>query len=356
MPNYNLLDQQAFATFKGTGTNKNGLSNGNIRYEKRSTEYVESLYISNTDGLIGVMDGTITNTEDGNILANEFNGEPADYVIYLDKSARPIRYLVHSLWDSLATNSALEPHPLFLNIDKEVWLRQMGFSETLLQEIDPVLVDIRKIGQDALIEQIARIRALFVGQQIDDESLQSVWDLETFLDGKKIAIVDEVKSSGNTLLIASQIIKSAFPKSRLCGVYWAVPPRVSWDYLMDGVPQSGFCASYVPVWYDANTSAGRGVDDIDPLYSAKSNSYVQRMGQFILSTPYHKPGTTERIYDFRSKQIREDLNLLTHRFKSGEVLFRPSPYRDYADFTSRASGLNGGISLVEFRKRINRLD
>src|SRR5579872_2790917 len=74
-----------------------------------STEYLLSEYASLTDGLIGRLDGTIPIrgadvikvTPEG-IRKEKQNLPSPSSVIYLDKSARPVRWLVDGLWDVLA--------------------------------------------------------------------------------------------------------------------------------------------------------------------------------------------------------------------------------------------------------------
>src|SRR3989344_8440513 len=116
-----------------------------VEGKKWTTEWTLSEYVKCTDGLIGKMDGTIPLRQsvvyvwDGDRLKEERRDlQPPTSVIYLDKSARPVAWLVRNLWPGLARVTGTEysdnqipprPREYFLNIDKNDWLARMDIPQ-----------------------------------------------------------------------------------------------------------------------------------------------------------------------------------------------------------------------------------
>ena len=115
-------------------------------------------------------------------ICGEKTGIPkADHVIYLDKSARPVSWLVDEFWDVFSDEE--RPQKTFLAIDRRLWLRTYhrdnveikerqnatpfvidagGNSKELASEVH---FDINKVPKEVL----AGIRALYVEGGIDTE-------------------------------------------------------------------------------------------------------------------------------------------------------------------------------------------
>lgn len=302
----------------------------------RKLQEIENGMINDTISLIEILDGRTH--ESNRLLSGERETTGSfDAALFLDKSARPVRQLTHGLWSELSQEK--EPAALFLNIDKRPWLKEMGFvdDETTNQEaIDPELVSLDKIDPALLHNELTRIRALYVDGHIDEDNLDAVWDRPTRLDGKKVAIIDEVRSSGNTLRIAMELLHRAIPEATFEGMWWSTPTIVTWD----GGEQNNFerqkAATIVPVWYDKSRESGRGIGDIDEYSSMKSPSRAQRIGLSILSAPERDADGNFASNRTLSAVIRRDLGRLATRFKNGELVrYVPSEELPDDEFDAR---------------------
>jgi hypothetical protein len=307
--------------------------------------------ILNVMNNIGVVDETIGDS--AKYTYSEFEGQPVDHAVYLDKSARPISALVDGLWDSLAEAGAKKPDSSFVNIDKEIWLQYMNVPASRFQNPKEEDYNFDNIDPSLLNDRINQLRAIYVQQDrlgdIDENNLDSCKNLPTTLDGKNVLIVDEVESSGYTLKIALELYKRAFPEAKFGTAYWVSPRKLSWSVTeKDGTETKEFASTWVPFWYDANTAFGRGIGDIDPVYSSHSTDIRTRIGRFLLSAPINQPteGGFEIIEDKRSQQTYDDLELLVERFKQRKVLYKPNP--DRKDYEQRAVSMNGLSSMSEF--------
>jgi len=318
-----------------------------------STEWVLSEYVKRTDGLIGKMDGTIPmiqqdiyTTREGELTAEKRDLKPPSSVIYLDKSARPVEWMVRELWPVLARvpdtpyaegKVPQKPKDYFLNIDKGDWLRRMGVPEEHIQDVPENLIDITKIDK----EHIARIRALYSTAKIDEDNIDDAWNNPTIFDGQHVMVVDEVKSSGKTLKLAQMLLSLAIPEATFSGEYWAKPLPV---FLNNGVEVDGRMQkkmAWVPVWYREDSPLGRGIGDRNedwPEITEKKGYPVSRyakLGRYVLSTPPHDENTDARISDKKARRIREDIKHMAVDLKFGRILYRPSqdrPTEDQSDF------------------------
>lgn len=163
---------------------------------ERSVKDIENGLIDDTLSLIDLLDGAETKSDRLLHGEREFFG-PFDAAMFLDKSGRPVRQLTHDLWKTV-TNKP-EPKSLFLNIDKRPWLKLMGYEdteETNLEDINPIEITLDKIDPDYLHRELSALRALYLTpadfEKVDENDLGSVWNMPTRLDGKTIAIIDEV--------------------------------------------------------------------------------------------------------------------------------------------------------------------
>jgi hypothetical protein len=301
--------------------------------EVRELKAIERSMVNDTGELVSIFDNT--NRESSHLFEGERISDTAfDAAIYLDKSARPVRKIVRGLWNEFS--DGIEPQAFFLNIDKRPWLAEMGFvdgeDDINLEDIPANLVSIDRMDPAYLRHALTRIRALYVDssallsieEQEDkniDESekdIEKVWSIPTRLDGKTVAIVDEVKSSGNTLRIALQLLRAAIPEANFEGVWWSDPGQVAWDI---GTKNMQKAAKFVPAWYSADNLDGRGVGDINEYRSSISPSKAQRIGRQILSAPLFdtETGTTVGVGKL-TKQVNQDIQTLVNRYKSGELV------------------------------------
>ncbi len=348
--------------------------------DKKENQKLLSTYLQCTDGLIGKLDGTIPLTKqtiysynpNENITEETKDLPPPQTVLYLDKSGRPISWLVNELWEQLARQPGTKfednqipqaPSTKFINIDKEDWLRMMGVPKQHIQDATEQELDFSKINP----QKITRIRALFSTYPITENNLEEAWKHPTSLDGQHVMILDEVKSSGMTLEIAKRLLAMAIPEATFSGQYWATPPRKA---LNNGMPVDGniqYSIEWVPVWYDAQTALGRGIGDREPYWpeiiesQGKEATRLSRIGRNILSTPPHNPNSSKLEPDKKSIRIRQDFHTMAQSLKEGKLLYIPSSDRpsttdeEFEQIVSRIYHLNHGLSFEEWKKKRDAL-
>ncbi len=353
--------------------------------KKWSSEWLRTQYVQCTDGLIGKFDGTIPLTqrdvyiqgEDG-LVQEKRDLLPPSAVIYLDKSARPVEWLVRSLWPVLARTPGTpfaegevpeRPDSYFLNIDKMDWLRRMGLSVEHLEDPPAELVDFNKIPKEKLRNLLARIRALYSTAEIDEDNLDDAWNHPTKLDGQHVMIIDEIRSSGQTLSIAQKLLAMAIPEGVFSGEYWATPKMIA---LNKGAPVNGkiqFKREWVPVWYSDKIASGRGVSGRDPRWPESAQAQQEhpvsrftRLGRHILSTPPHDPKTHARVHDVGSVRLRADIHQLAEDVQQHRLLYCPSGDRpfdadeDFKGIEERIMALNDVKDFDDWRSRRDALE
>lgn len=224
------------------------------------TDFMLSEYTKFTDHIIGMLDGSIAET----VLTDSNHPELVDKapgsVIYLDKSARPVSWMVDALWDQFAKPGSVKPKTEFLNIDRVNWFIRQGMpSNDAASRLGPDDFRIEDVPQ----EDIDRIRALFVEGEIQDRSnwKSEIWNMTTRLDGQKVLIIDEVKNKGGTLSIACQLLSKAIPEAAFDGDYFWQSEKYAIDKKGSEMQMGS-----APVWYDNESQWGRGVGDISKDY------------------------------------------------------------------------------------------
>lgn len=288
----------------------------------KSIEGLEAEYVELTDKLIHKMTHGERVSHNG-----EYSQEIPTKVIFLDKSARPVAWLVRELWDTLAPDPGSDEVPpkpdfKFLNIDRNQWKDQLDPNGALSYDANRV--------SD---EQIEGLRSIY------GKNGEGSFDVENEMDDQVIMIVDEVRSSGATLDIAKSIVQRAFPNSKVFGSYW-----------MAGMASANGATGNadLPVWYrDDSTNAkmtpGRGVGN------RRHPSTITHPSQYFLSTPLPEP-------DQRALRLREDFKALHDGLNNREITYIPS--RDRDDAEERSEKVNG-LSLKQAylaRRAINDLD
>lgn len=246
LPSYEVISETTRGVVRGVGRDP---KHGNELYRMdmlaKPVEEIERDLINDTDRLIGALDGSI---DEGDSFLEEKRRTPGpvDGAIYLDKSARPVRALVSELWNDMSSEQ--KPVASFLNIDKENWLYAMGYSRQDFRGryINPADISLDKMDPDFLVNQVARIRSLYLDddhmkqaeeliegveageREIDD--LRAIWDMPTKLDGKHVAIVDEVKSTKATLKIADMLLQRALPDTDFEPLFFSTPQTLIYDF------------------------------------------------------------------------------------------------------------------------------
>ncbi len=353
---YQYFQHNVQSKLTGTGLNADGTQRYQLSQEQLPIDTIEQYYVTDTDTLIGMFENTIHDSEHYLEGQQRFD-EPIDRAIYLDKSARPVARLVRKLHPQLASQPDRRVPPAsFLNIDKEDYLSAMGFDARELQNIDPHLVSLDKLDPEYRKQITAEIRAMYIDSQhlaaLDETNLQAVWDMPTILDGQHVAVIDEVKSSGNSLLIADMLIREALPEAKIEPMYWSVPGLNRWTVTDDdGQSHAEFAAARVPVWYDNSRVDGRlGIADRNIQTAERSRSKRVRLGKHVLSTMM-KGGM-----DPTSRQVAHDISLLADRLDQKQVRYIPSP--DYDDTTYQQKiEAYWGMSFADWlaKRRANKL-
>ena len=342
-------------------------------------------YVKNTDYIIGRLDGSLP--AEGSVLsvdkekliaegtvefaktsATEVEGlKKPDAVLWLDKSARPVSWMVKELWSQLVTkepNGSIpgRPKDLFLNIDRLPWLRRSGLKDNEIDADSTYQFQINKIGSDnnSVKKQLGNIRGLFVQTKRKDENgteirltpenfEDEVWNMPLIGSDDSadkpfhLLVVDEVKSSGATLNIAQQLLSAALPEITVTTAHWGTGKSAKTTKSSKG---------WVPVWYDADTEAGRGVGDVNETWYENSDlNWRHKLGAAVLSTTYRDRKTGERKKDAKTDMLRSDIKKLSKALLAKEVLYRPASQRGKQGMIERIYRI-GGMSTDKYRQAI----
>lgn len=252
----------------------------NLNTAETKTEVLED-YLTKFQEMVNVIQGKEKIDGDPDPAA------PFDMVIFLDKSARPLSWMMSELWDEFAspvTNEhgqrVIPPMPprKFLNIDRLTW-----------RQDSEVAGEFHNITES----DIAALRAIFeVGNQ-------------NLLDGsaetpKRILIVDELSESGDTQRVAKELLDHAS--------HGAVVKTLAY---MPGIKKdASWGVDYefplFPTWYphkrDDGTHAEEGRGVLDPVvWDAESSLAAPRRKNKFLSTP------PEYVFSTKEKAERFDL-------------------------------------------------
>lgn len=310
------------------------------------TDYVLTKYAAETDKMIANLDGSTHSrsvylpgaTPEDKERANQ----TPDSVVWLDKSARPVSWMVDALWDQFADDRADKPNYEFLNIDRADWFGRQGHSQLASeQRLGANDFDIDKVPE----EDILRIRAIFTDGKIDPDNWQeSVTTLPTRLDGQNVLIIDEVKNKGGTLSIATQLLSRAIPEATFSGDYfWS-----RGSYAPDVSRPDELQMESAPVWYDSTSPYGRGVGDISQTYYESlpdtPDNLPRKLGWIALSAPLLDVNGAPTL-DKKSKQLQQDIAYLSYDIAQGSVLRTPSPDRDIDDYDHIVS--DQGLTIPE---------
>lgn len=265
-------------------------------------------YVTLTDRLITVLEGA--------------DGWRPDDVIYLDKSGRPVAWLVKALWRLLAREPGTRyregcyprmPNVRFANIDREQWWHLTGASET-------GLVDVEKVPGEVVDE----LRSVFLAQRPLEG--QRPRDVPSWFDHRSVLVVDEVSNTGDTLAIATGLVARAFPDADVRGDHWMTPGKT--------IDRHGLArVADVPTWYRSDTWAGRLVGNrLDP--QNPSTTWRGTVGARFLSTRPRTP-------DERGRQLRREIARLAADVAAARLLAAPSSLRDPDDWAQRVFAIYG---------------
>ncbi|MBA3757987.1 hypothetical protein H0X09_03975 [Candidatus Saccharibacteria bacterium] len=287
------------------------------KYEVLTTPELRAEYLRLTDGLICQMVDKGT-----------------DVAIFLDKSARPVAWMVNELWDVLAPSRDLSGEPLkkpeikFLNIDREQWGAILGRSE---DEVGGINVDNLPPKR---LEELRDLYAPIKGHSDKED--------QSLLSGKNVMVVDEVRVSGDTAEMAHKILAKAFPDAKhISKAYWM-------DGGVKGNDRTGVRTNtQLPVWYSDRETTGRLVGNRDTSRSGASNSSRQRTGKYWLSAPFREP-------DLKGRQLKREVYQLAEDLRNHKLLYMPSgswePIEPVDDRIERINGI-GIEQYIDLRRK-----
>jgi hypothetical protein len=258
--------------------------------------------------------------------------QETEVAVFLDKSARPVAWLMHALWDQLAPpakpdgTSYKEPEIKFVNIDREQWEETVGRSEV-------GTIDVNAIPANS-INTLRKVFAETDQHPTEEDSYTG----PTMLTDKKVMIIDEVSVSGDTLWMAHGIFKRAFPDAK------AIVPK----YWMSGQvrqdAKSGVrINTELPVWYSDREVTGRLVANRDVTKSRRSPSSRQRLGGLWLSTNF-------RERDYKGLQLRAETGQMARDLRDHKMIYVPATSwgsNGIETIEARIARLNG-ISQSEY--------
>ena len=292
-------------------------------------------YVKDTALLISAIDGRLN------------SGVPYDHVIYLDKSARPVSWLINLFWDDFAQKDqngipVKRPKHTYINIDRSPWFRNVGINvdddgrqkdNGDLATYSDFVDHVRNLSQ----KHLAEIRALYIAGGIEEESVDWVMSQPTFLDGKRVLIVDEVSRTGSTLDIAKHLFRLAIPETAaIDGTYFWRPTEPLLKMGEENVLTS------LPVWYDPATLTGLGIGSTDPYYYRKlyegflsQDAGVARIdlrklrthafSSSVFSAPLldEKGDAIDLTSEGKTRKLCADLKRLHREYQTGRIFFMP---------------------------------
>ena len=145
-------------------------------------------YLQDTAWLISVIDGTVST--DGKVGS----GIPYDHIVYLDKSARPVSWLVNMFWEEFAAKDPegkpiKRPGHSYVNIDRSPWFRNVGIAVTDdgRQKENGELAtygDFINHISNLTPRHLSEIRSLYIRGGIEKEDAGWINEQKTVLTGK----------------------------------------------------------------------------------------------------------------------------------------------------------------------------
>ena len=307
-----------------------GIKDGRIQAPTKPLDANLGEYVACTADTISVITGHDQGMRLGSARKGEHYDTPADHVIYLDKSARPVCWLVNTFWDDF-TDEKRPPHS-FLAIDRADWLRRMGFNcdddgRDLATGDKITPGEIRDAVKYLDKKTLAGLHALFVPGGVETEDPDTILQLPTVLDGKNVLVVDEVARTGSTQSIAQMALKAAIPaiKQTQSYTFWRTPGAFTY-VKSNGNTESEIASA--PIWYDAKTPLGRGIGDVSQDFFAERyakhpnpHTRAQMLGSFALGRYIN----LNEEAGHASRELAHEIQNLHHEYEQGHILMA-APY------------------------------
>ena len=293
---------------------------GNLNHIVFPVDKTMGMFVSKTADTVSYLSGESANGPK----------RKTDLAVYLDKSARPVSWLVNTFWSDFTDKK--RPESKFLAIDRINWLKYLGVDVSPNGYVKApdgsehvgIFSDIPT--QKITKEDIARIRALFIPGGITTEDPDEIMATKTSLEGKNITVIDEVFRSGTTLQLAKYLLEQAIPEANIDGFTFWVP-----SFQISRNPNEEKQMRSQPIWYDRNTAYGRGIGDINQNYYNMLHERLntprtraQKFGAFVLGEIINLKEEPRQL----SIQLAKEIQKMHSEFKAGHILMAPPRHYD----------------------------
>ena len=326
---------------KQAGLKKNELTG---KHESRTLNINETMsrMVGSTAAIVAALAGEDRNTP------------PADTVIYLDKSARPVSWLVDGFWNDFTDKK--KPENAFLAIDRAEMFKMIGTKLNSHQEIETAdgslrpanvrdfFIDFDRLPKARQTEILSQIRCVFIDGGIEEENPEKIMDTPTKIDGKNIAVVDEVSRSGATIGIATELIRRAI------GGNVNVSGHVFWNDGFIKTDDGNYQMGNTPVWYPADPNDWRGRGIMDPSPSLREKEYRENPNPKTRAMKYSSaflgvPLDYEKEEGHLSQKLRDEISKMHEDYRKGHILpllmgeYNEDPGSVYDNLVQRAESL-----------------
>ncbi|MBO4812899.1 hypothetical protein J5491_02000 [Candidatus Saccharibacteria bacterium] len=308
------LDSSKYTRFKLQTVAKVEQNQGEKK-RLRDGESSQKLRQANLEETASIMLGSVQKVIYGIDSLDQEKCPFPDEIIYLDKSGRPVSWLVNTFWEDFALkdeNGQVKERPKhsYVNIDRGLIL-QSFFGMTVMDGAIKYDDDYYSNHYDAWMacrdklndEHLSQLRALFLEGDVenpDELTPEQIMKMPARLDNKNILIIDEVSSNHKTTLeMAETLFSKAFPGCNVRSMtFW---------------PESA--SRSVPVWYHKTDVEGRGIGDVEPEF------YEDLLKQYSNPGYFRDLGVPEdQIEQVQAKAVKKvKMQLLGKRLLSSRV-------------------------------------
>ena len=257
-------------------------------------------------------------------LADKAVAHKADTLVFLDKSARPLAWLLRQFWPDIApqheVGGSISTAPLpaikFVRIDRIPWRLspRQSFDEGGMRPITN--------------SEVRGLRAIF---EIGSSNV---------LDDRRILVIDEQSETGDTLRVATSLFERAFPHSTVFATAWIT------SVVLGGQREVRKIPAWYPLdrnWTPDEDQTGRGVFDpvpYDPRAPAHAPRFLPESYPFVC---------IPALGDERSAKLRREIKQLHDDFNAG--LIWPRISTDRATIRDMAADDYGRRAVAVGRER-----
>ncbi len=246
------------------------------RFPVETDEFLRARYVNKVETLIQ----EIVN---GNI----------ETLFFLDKSARPLAWMVKELWDVFAPKTPI-PTIKFMNFDAQSW---RGQYPELVKE-DNVAFKNRDINISVIPEkEIAKLHDTFTyGAGLARRGQTGTQIRQQDQIGEKILVIDEISLSGTTRELAASFLQRAFPKTEVSSTSVFVIGRAEEEQ---------------PIWYSPKYANMRGVGEL-----SKDSAFLSRPGLTVVNKDF------DPMSYLRHRRAQGDLSLTIEQIQAELAIAR----------------------------------